>query len=156
MRPGRRNVMIATSAFGLGIDKRDFRYVVHFQTPASVEQYVQEAGRGGRDGKKANCILLHDPADRSIHEALLSRSRIRPEQLYKLGKALAAWAHEEKVPSLQALVAAGHELPLVITNPDRRRGRSGRPRRSTPAPGSCRAREAARGGRAPVRRRRRA
>lgn len=103
MKPGRRTVMVATSAFGLGIDKPDIRYVVHQQSPASLEQYVQEAGRAGRDGAKANCILLHDPADRLVHEALLSRSRLRPDQLYKLGSALAAWAAEGRTPTFSAL-----------------------------------------------------
>lgn len=103
MKPGRRTVMVATSAFGLGIDKPDIRYVVHQQSPASLEQYVQEAGRGGRDGAKSNCILLHDPEDRGTHEALLSRSRLRPEQLYRLGRALAAWAGEGRTPDVPSL-----------------------------------------------------
>ena len=103
MKPGRRTVMVATSAFGLGIDKPDIRYVVHQQSPASLEQYVQEAGRAGRDGAKANCILLHDSSDRDVHEALLSRSRLRPDQLYKLGSALAAWAAEGRTPTIDAL-----------------------------------------------------
>ena len=63
----------------------------------------QEAGRAGRDGRRANCIMLYSPEDRAIHESLLSRSRVRPEQLYKLGRALAAWATEDKVPSLESL-----------------------------------------------------
>ncbi|MCC6641561.1 MAG: ATP-dependent DNA helicase RecQ [Deltaproteobacteria bacterium] len=103
MRRGRRTVMVATNAFGLGIDKQDIRYVLHYQSPASLEQYVQEAGRAGRDGRRANCILLFSHEDRLIHEALLSRSRVRPEQLYKLARALAGWAGEEKVPTLEAL-----------------------------------------------------
>ena len=103
MQRGRRTVMVATNAFGLGIDKPDIRYVMHYQAPASLEQYVQEAGRAGRDGRRANCIMLYSPEDRAIHEALLSRSRVRPEQLYKLGRALAAWAGEEKIPSLESL-----------------------------------------------------
>jgi len=103
MKPGRRTVMVATSAFGLGIDKPDIRYVVHQQSPASLEQYVQEAGRAGRDGAKANCILLHDSSDRAVHEALLSRSRLRPDQLYKLGSALAAWSAEGRTPTVDAL-----------------------------------------------------
>jgi superfamily II DNA/RNA helicase len=113
MDSGRRVVMVATSAFGLGIDKPDIRYVLHFQAPASLEQYVQEAGRGGRDGKKANCILLYDGADRSIHEALLSRSRVRPDQLYRLAAALAAWADEEREPTLEALALSAEMGPRI-------------------------------------------
>jgi ATP-dependent DNA helicase RecQ len=115
MRPQHRSVMVATSAFGLGIDKRNIRYIVHFQAPASLEQYVQEAGRGGRDGKNANCILLDDPKDRSIHEALLARSRVRPDQLYRLGRALAAWSGEGRHPSLQALAISAELGPRITT-----------------------------------------
>ena len=113
MPTGRRSVMVATSAFGLGIDKSDLRYVLHFQSPASLEQYVQEAGRAGRDGARANCILLHDAADREIHEALLVRSRVRPDQLYKLGRALAAWFDAGRSPSLEALALSAELGPRV-------------------------------------------
>ena len=112
MKRGQRTTMVATSAFGLGIDKPDIRYVLHYQAPAALEQYVQEAGRGGRDGKKANAILLFDPeADRPIHEALLSRGRVRPEQLYRLGAALAAWAEEGRTPTLEALALSAELGP---------------------------------------------
>jgi ATP-dependent DNA helicase RecQ len=113
MRPRHRSVMIATSAFGLGIDKPDIRYILHYQAPASLEQYVQEAGRGGRDGRKANCILLANVEDRAIHEALLSRSRVRPDQLYKVGKALAAWSGENRDPTLEALAVSAELGPRV-------------------------------------------
>jgi ATP-dependent DNA helicase RecQ len=113
MRPGHRAVMVATNAFGLGIDKRDIRYVLHYQAPASLEQYVQEAGRGGRDGRKSNCLFLHDPSDRAIHEALLARSRIRPDQLYQLGAALAAWAAEGRSPSVEALALSAELGPRI-------------------------------------------
>jgi ATP-dependent DNA helicase RecQ len=115
MTPYRRTVMVATSAFGLGIDKRDIRYVIHFQAPASLEQYLQEAGRAGRDGRTAHCIMLYDPADRAIHEALLARSRVRPDQLYRLGRALAAWSGEDRRPSLEALALSAELSPRVTS-----------------------------------------
>lgn len=115
MKAGRRTVMVATSAFGLGIDKPDIRYIVHCQSPASLEQYVQEAGRAGRDGQKANCILLYDEDDRDVHEALLQKSRVRPDQLYKLGRALAAWAGEGRTPTLEALALSAGQGPRVTT-----------------------------------------
>src|SRR2546421_5836096 len=114
MKKGKRIVMVATSAFGLGIDKPDIRYIVHYQAPASLEQYVQEAGRAGRDGNKPNCILLYDPDDRTIHEALLAKSRVRPEQLYRLGTALAAWKGEGRTPDLDAL-ALSAQLSSRVT-----------------------------------------
>jgi ATP-dependent DNA helicase RecQ len=103
MKHGRRTIMVATSAFGLGIDKPDIRYIVHYQSPASLEQYVQEAGRAGRDGRRSDCVLLYDPKDRDIHEALLQTSRVRPDQLYRLAAALAAYAGEERLPDLEGL-----------------------------------------------------
>ena len=133
MKRGRRNVMVATSAFGLGIDKQDFRYVVHFQTPASIEQYVQEAGRVGRDGKRANCILLHDMVDRNIHEFLLNQSRTSPTQLYQVAAALAEYVEEGREPDsielaaaarvaqrvTQAVVAMFETAGLVTIHPDK-------------------------------------
>jgi ATP-dependent DNA helicase RecQ len=113
MKPRRRTVMVATSAFGLGIDKPDIRYVIHRQSPAALEQYVQEAGRAGRDGRRAHCLLLHSAADRQVHEALLARSRVRPEQLYKVGKALAAWAGAGRAPTLEGLALSAEVGPRV-------------------------------------------
>jgi ATP-dependent DNA helicase RecQ len=103
MRKGKRIVMVATSAFGLGIDKPDIRYIVHYQAPASLERYLQEAGRAGRDGHQARCVLLFDESDLAIQEHLLSLSRLSPALLGRFGRALAAYAGEDRDANIEEL-----------------------------------------------------
>jgi ATP-dependent DNA helicase RecQ len=69
---GERRVMVATNAFGLGIDKPDIRFVLHYQLPATLEAYYQEAGRAGRDGETARCTLLFLRGDKAIQQFFMA------------------------------------------------------------------------------------
>ena len=68
-------VIVATIAFGMGVDKADIRYVIHVGMPSSPEGYYQEAGRAGRDGEKAYCILLHSKSDASLHHYFIMANK---------------------------------------------------------------------------------
>lgn len=98
------DVIVATNAFGMGVDKHDVRLVVHADIPRSPEAYYQEAGRGGRDGNPTRCVLLFNHGDVRLQEFLIEASYPAPDTLRGLWKLLS------ERPSLGALGTSDEEL----------------------------------------------
>jgi ATP-dependent DNA helicase RecQ len=102
---GSVRAMVATNAFGLGIDKPDIRFVVHYHLPGTIEAFYQECGRAGRDGATARCSLLYDPEDRKLQRFFQANRYPDEGDLVNLHHALVRLAEQKKPPTLKEIEA---------------------------------------------------
>lgn len=109
---GELPVVVATSAFGMGIDRADVRLVVHFSLPGTLEAYYQEAGRAGRDGAAARVVLLYAPQDRALQEWFIEQGAPADSDLQQVYTALAAPGQEQIWTTLEDLTLST-SLPEV-------------------------------------------
>ena len=85
---GRSDLVVATNAFGMGIDRSDIRMVIHHAFPGTMEAYYQEGGRAGRDGEPATCLLLYNPSDRRLQEFFIEARYPARKTIFSVYKVL--------------------------------------------------------------------